>query len=56
MAKGKRKVHSLTGRITSKLVYEAWRAAQLNRATGMTTSSQALAVAEAELRDQSVQP
>ena len=31
MAKGKRKVHSLTGRITSKLVYEAWRAVRRNR-------------------------
>lgn len=31
MAKGKMKVHSLTGRITSKLVYEAWRAVRRNR-------------------------
>ena len=31
MAKGKIKVHSLTGRITSKLVFEAWRAVQRNR-------------------------
>ena len=31
MAKGKIKVHSLTGRITSKLVYEAWRAVRRNR-------------------------
>ena len=31
MAKGKRKVHSLTGRITSKLVFEAWRAVRRNR-------------------------
>ena len=31
MAKGKQKVHSLTGRITSKLVFEAWRAVRSNR-------------------------
>ena len=31
MAKGKIKVHSLTGRITSELVYEAWRAVRRNR-------------------------
>ena len=31
MAKGKKKVHSLTGRITSKLVFEAWRAVRRNR-------------------------
>ena len=31
MAKGKIKVHSLTGRITSKLVYEAWRSVRRNR-------------------------
>ena len=31
MAKGKTKVHSLTGRITSKLVFEAWRAVRRNR-------------------------
>ena len=31
MAKGKIKVHSLTGRITSKLVYESWRAVRRNR-------------------------
>ena len=31
MAKGKRKVHSLTGRITSKLVFEAWRSVRRNR-------------------------
>ena len=31
MAQGKRKVHSLTGRITSQLVYEAWRAVRRNR-------------------------
>ena len=31
MAKGKCKVHSLTGRITSKLVFEAWRAVRRNR-------------------------
>jgi RNA-directed DNA polymerase len=31
VAKGKIKVHSLTGRITSKLVYEAWRAVRRNR-------------------------
>jgi RNA-directed DNA polymerase len=31
MAKGKRKVHSLTGRITSKLVFEAWRNVRRNR-------------------------
>ncbi len=31
MAKGKRKIHSLTGRITPKLVYEAWRAVRRNR-------------------------
>ena len=31
MAKGKLKVHSLTGRITSELVYEAWRAVERNR-------------------------
>ena len=31
MAKGKLKVHSLTGRITSKLVFEAWRAVRRNR-------------------------
>lgn len=31
MAKGKRKVHSLTGRITSKLMYESWRAVRRNR-------------------------
>ncbi|MCH8840526.1 MAG: group II intron reverse transcriptase/maturase [Planctomycetes bacterium] len=31
MAKGKIKVHSLTGRITSKLVFEAWRAVRRNR-------------------------
>lgn len=31
MAKGKIKVHSLTGRITPKLVYAAWRAVRRNR-------------------------
>ena len=31
MAKGKRKVHSLTGRINSKLMFEAWRAVRRNR-------------------------
>ncbi len=31
MAKGKIKVHSLTGRITSELVFEAWRAVRRNR-------------------------
>ena len=31
MAKGKIKVHSLTGRITSKLVFESWRAVRRNR-------------------------
>jgi group II intron reverse transcriptase/maturase len=31
VAKGKIKVHSLTGRITSKLVFEAWRAVRRNR-------------------------
>jgi RNA-directed DNA polymerase len=31
VAKGKIKVHSLTGRITSKLVYEAWRSVRRNR-------------------------
>lgn len=31
MAKGKIKVHSLTGRITSKLVFEAWQAVRRNR-------------------------
>jgi len=31
VAKGKCKVHSLTGRITSKLVFEAWRAVRRNR-------------------------
>jgi len=31
VAKGKLKVHSLTGRITSKLVFEAWRAVRRNR-------------------------
>ena len=31
MAKGKRKVHSLTGRITPKLMYEAWRSVRRNR-------------------------
>jgi len=31
MAKGKQKVHSLTGRITSQLVYEAWRTVRRNR-------------------------
>jgi len=31
VAKGKLKVHSLTGRITSELVYEAWRAVERNR-------------------------
>ena len=31
MVKGKIKVHSLTGRITSKLVFEAWRAVRRNR-------------------------
>jgi RNA-directed DNA polymerase len=31
MAKGKKKVHSLTGRITPKLVFEAWRAVRRNR-------------------------
>lgn len=31
MARGKRKVHSLTGRITPKLVYEAWRSVRRNR-------------------------
>ena len=31
MAKGKQKVHGLTGRITSKLVFEAWRAVRRNR-------------------------
>ncbi len=31
MAKGKIKVHSLTGRITSQLVFEAWRAVRRNR-------------------------
>jgi len=31
VAKGKIKVHSLTGRITSELVFEAWRAVRRNR-------------------------
>jgi retron-type reverse transcriptase len=31
VAKGKCKVHSLTGRITSKLMHEAWRAVRRNR-------------------------
>jgi RNA-directed DNA polymerase len=31
VAKGKIKFHSLTGRITSKLVFEAWRAVRRNR-------------------------
>jgi len=31
VAKGKRKVHSLTGRITSKLVFESWRNVRRNR-------------------------
>ena len=31
MAKGKRKVHSLTGRITSKLMNLAWRSVRRNR-------------------------
>jgi retron-type reverse transcriptase len=31
VAKGKIKVHSLTGRITSKLVFEAWRNVRRNR-------------------------
>jgi RNA-directed DNA polymerase len=31
VAKGKIKVHSLTGRITPKLAYEAWRAVRRNR-------------------------
>jgi RNA-directed DNA polymerase len=31
VAKGKIKVHSLTGRITSKLVFEAWRSVRRNR-------------------------
>ena len=31
MAKGKRKIHSLTGRITPKLMYEAWRSVRRNR-------------------------
>ena len=31
MAKGKIKVHSLTGRITSKLVFESWRVVRRNR-------------------------
>jgi group II intron reverse transcriptase/maturase len=31
VVKGKIKVHSLTGRITSKLVFEAWRAVRRNR-------------------------
>jgi group II intron reverse transcriptase/maturase len=31
VAKGKIKVHSLTGRITSKLVFEAWQAVRRNR-------------------------
>jgi group II intron reverse transcriptase/maturase len=31
VAKGKRKVHSLTGRITPKLMFEAWRAVRRNR-------------------------
>ena len=31
MTKGKIKVHSLTGRITSKLVFEAWRSVRRNR-------------------------
>lgn len=31
MAKGKTKVHSLTGRITSQLVFDAWRAVRRNR-------------------------
>jgi RNA-directed DNA polymerase len=31
VSKGKIKVHSLTGRITPKLVYEAWRAVRRNR-------------------------
>ena len=31
MAKGKIKFHSLTGRITSKQVFEAWRAVRRNR-------------------------
>lgn len=31
MSKGKQKVHSLTGRITSQLMYESWRAVRRNR-------------------------
>jgi retron-type reverse transcriptase len=31
VTEGKRKVHSLTGRITPKLVFEAWRAVRRNR-------------------------
>lgn len=31
MGKGKRKVHSLTGRITFQLVYKAWRSVRRNR-------------------------
>lgn len=31
MAKGKIKVHSLTGRITSQLVNDAWRSVRRNR-------------------------
>ena len=31
MAKGKIKVHSLTGRITSQLVFAAWRTVRRNR-------------------------
>jgi RNA-directed DNA polymerase len=31
VVKGKRKAHSLTGRITSKLVFEAWRSVRRNR-------------------------
>jgi len=31
MAPGKRKVHSLTGRITPKLMFDAWRAVRRNR-------------------------
>jgi group II intron reverse transcriptase/maturase len=31
MAKGKIKIHSLTGRITSKLVFQSWRAVRRNR-------------------------
>ena len=66
MAKGKRKVHSLTGRITSKLMMEAWRKVRRNRgAAGVdkvsiqmfeTNLEANLARLMRELKDGSFQP